>query len=118
MSKIHCLAFDQKVLQIAQDEYDKWCDAKEDEAVALARAHEDDDRAHGGMHRDFASLENMRKLDFKKLWDSHKAEKVLKKAKLKEKVSAVCKLWLPKIEEATERHACCATSPDRLEKSW
>ena len=78
------VAFEKELIRLAQEELDSWCDAKEGEAVALSNSHDEEDRSHGGLHRDWQSMENKRKLEMNTLWKSVKIEKVLVKGKLKE----------------------------------
>ena len=98
------VAFEKELIRLAQEELDSWCDAKEGEAVALSNSHDEDDRSHGGLYRDWQSLENKRRLERKTLWNRHVREKVLVKGKLKDKMSAIPKQWVPKILKADHVH--------------
>ena len=94
------VAFEKEPIRLTQSELDSWCDAKEGEAVALSNSHDEDDRSHGGLHRDWQSIENNRKLEMITLWKSHGKEKVLVKRKSQEKMSAILTQWAPKIVKA------------------
>ena len=100
MGRRAVVAFEKELMKIAQDELDSWCDDKELEADVLAASHEEDDKTYGGLHRDWQVLEHKRRLEKIFLWDSHVKEKGLVKQKLKDKMSAIIKEWVPKIEKA------------------